>query len=241
MATSSLWKNCKTCGKQIAVDAKACPQCGSRNSNKVWIKWLVGGLVTLVILGSIPKKEGDEAATVNTVNAPISQNAIDTSTLSTQPLDIPVLQSAFIEVTESYSRQFSNARNELQESIMRDDRRLSISTTLGGGLSVDNWSGTIVSLGTNTEGKGIVSIRVSPNVVLKTWNNAISDLFHNTLIEKNSSTYDALLNLVAGDRVIFSGSFFPSDEDGVYETSLTIRGAMQEPEFLFRFDEVQKQ
>jgi hypothetical protein len=160
---------------------------------------------------------------------------------SAVPLNTPKSQSAFVDIVEGYSSQFPAAKNELQESAMRDERRSSILRALGSDLSVDNWIGTITSLETNTEGKGIVSIKVSPNVVLKTWNNAISDIVHNTLIEKNSSSYNALLNLAAGDIVVFSGSFFSSDEDGIYETSVTISGSMQEPEFLFKFNKIEKQ
>jgi RNA polymerase subunit RPABC4/transcription elongation factor Spt4 len=241
MSNDSLWKSCKTCGKKIAVDAKACPQCGSRNSNKGWVKWVAGGFAVLIVVNVIFKEDDKGPTELRDANASVEKSVTDTPKPSAAPLNTPKSQSAFVDIVEGYSSQFPAAKNELQESAMRDERRSSILSTLGSDLSVDNWIGTITSLETNTEGKGIVSIKVSPNVVLKTWNNAISDIVNNTLIEKNSSSYNALLNLAAGDSVVFSGYFFSSDEDGIHEMSVTISGSMQEPEFLFKFNKIEKQ
>lgn len=46
---------------------------------------------------------------------------------------------------------------------------------------------------------------------------------------------------VIGDKVRISGNFFQADADGVFENSMTIRGAMTAPEFLFRFTAISKQ
>ena len=83
-----------------------------------------------------------------------------------------------------------------------------------------------------------MSIKISPNIHIKTWNNSLSDIMDNTLIEKNSPVYKSLFNLVAGQDVKFSGNFFISQEDYIKETSLTIDGSMNDPEFLFKFKEI---
>ncbi|MNF12751.1 hypothetical protein D3C80_2143530 [compost metagenome] len=62
-----------------------------------------------------------------------------------------------------------------------------------------------------------------------------------TLIDKGTPLYSALLTMSVGDAVTVSGGFLPSEEDGVKETSLTIRGSMSDPEFLFRFNDISKQ
>jgi hypothetical protein len=42
-----------------------------------------------------------------------------------------------------------------------------------------------------------------------------------------------------GDQVRFSGDFIRNDTDCVKETSLTLAGSMTDPDFLFRFGDVE--
>jgi hypothetical protein len=60
-----------------------------------------------------------------------------------------------------------------------------------------------------------------------------------TLIPIGSPLHKQALALSTGQRVRFSGMFFPSKIDCMTETSLTVSGAMTEPAFLFRFSEIQ--
>jgi hypothetical protein len=46
------------------------------------------------------------------------------------------------------------------------------------------------------------------------------------------------VKLAVKQRLRFAGTFFPSADDCVKETSLTPAAAMAEPEFLFRFTAV---
>ena len=82
-------------------------------------------------------------------------------------------------------------------------------------------------------------MRISPHVHLETMNNKLSDLMAHTLLEPGSAVFDQLLKMKAGDDIIFSGSFVPSDDDCVQELSLTQQGSMTDPEFVFRFTGVQ--
>lgn len=150
---------------------------------------------------------------------------------------MPEDQLRFIGVVTEYVSGFKAAKNELQQSAMRDQRKEGILSTLGG-YSVSSWVGTINQLETNTEGKAILSVRISPDIEIKTWNNALSDMASNTLIEKGTPVFSSLFNLSSGQRVKFSGSFFPSETDFIEETSMTIDGSMRDPEFLFRFKSV---
>ncbi|NKC23361.1 zinc ribbon domain-containing protein [Ochrobactrum oryzae] len=40
MKSESLWIACKSCGKQMSVEAKACPNCGAPRSRYKAMKWL---------------------------------------------------------------------------------------------------------------------------------------------------------------------------------------------------------
>jgi hypothetical protein len=81
-------------------------------------------------------------------------------------------------------------------------------------------------------------VRISPDIEIKTWNNALSDIASNTLIEKGTPVFNRLFDLSNGQRVRFSGAFLPSDSDFIKETSMTIDGSMRNPEFLFKFKSV---
>jgi RNA polymerase subunit RPABC4/transcription elongation factor Spt4 len=78
MSNDSLWKSCKTCGKKIAKDAKACPECGSRNSNKGWVKWVAGGFVALIVVSIIFKEDEKGPTEVRDANASAGQSVTDT-------------------------------------------------------------------------------------------------------------------------------------------------------------------
>jgi len=146
-------------------------------------------------------------------------------------------QTLFENVILQYSKEFDKASNELQESVCRGNRKNAIAA-LNMGYYIENWAGTIDTLGTNTEGKAYIRIRLSPNLNVTTWNNAVSDIFDNTLIEMNSELYQVLYNLNKGQRVRFSGYLFKADDDFYKETSVTIRGAMKDSEFLLRFTDI---
>ena len=104
---------------------------------------------------------------------------------------MPEDQLRFIGVVTEYVSGFKAAKNELQQSAMRDQRKEGILSALGG-YSVSSWVGTINQLETNTEGKAILSVRISPDIEIKTWNNALSDMASNTLIEKGTPVFSSL-------------------------------------------------
>ncbi len=156
--------------------------------------------------------------------------------ISTEVLP-PKDQNQFIEVVSEYVRKYPSANNQLQQSALRDQRKVSISRSLKN-YKISSWVGTINDLQTDTEGKAILSIRISPDIEIKTWNNSLSDIGSNTLIEKGSPVYEKLFSLSAGKKVEFSGNFIKSKLDHIKETSLTIDGSMSNPEFLFKFKSI---
>lgn len=226
MTSESLFTKCNTCGKEISKSAKSCPQCGKKQKKLSLIHWIGIGFIGLIILAIVSAPD-TPTQTVET------ESSRSIATKTTQPRD----QEIFINSVSQHQELFRNAKNELQQSAIRDQRKLAISNALNN-LFVSSWIGTINQLETNSEGKAILSVRLSPNIEVKTWNNALSDISSNTLIAKDDNLYNELFNLAAGQKVEFSGSFFPSDIDHVEETSLTIEGSMRNPEFLFKFQSV---
>ena len=65
-------------------------------------------------------------------------------------------------------------------------------------------------------------------------------MFSETLIDSNSPIYQDMMTLSEGDKVKFSGQLF-KDEDGILELqNLTMRGKVKNPEFTFKFSNIQK-
>ncbi len=235
MKSDNLWKDCKTCGKQISVKASVCPNCGHKHTRFRKLKWAAIGLVSFTVLAAfISPDKPDQNAELARTSALVTSNKI-------AAVPIPQSQSAFVEIISEYEKRFASAANELQQSALRDQRRAAILTSLGSQLRVNEWSGTLRKLETNGDGKGVITVRIAPDLDLLTWNNSLSDSLHGTLIDKGTELYDVLMNMAVGDKVRISGNFFQADADGVFENSMTIRGAMTAPEFLFRFTAISKQ
>ena len=235
MKSKSLWTECGTCAKQISVNAKSCPHCGARRKRFSTWKWVGGAFLAIVVVGAIAggnKSGGNTGSNSGEVAPSISEPAETV---------LPANQRDFLAVTVDYKQRFRSASNELQQSALRDERRAALLKALGSRLTVENWSGTLRKLETNAEGKAIVTVRLATGVDVLTWNNALSDAMHETMIEKGTPLYAALMNMRVGDPVTISGSFIPSDEDGAWETSMTIDGSMTAPEFLFQFRKIENQ
>lgn len=187
-------------------------------------------MLTLLIVGVVnspgDKSDGGEGSASNDQTTQSSTN-------------VPRLQKKLVGVVTDYQEKFRNSENGLQKTHTREERKRALST-LFEKYSVASWRGTINQIDANSEGKGILSVRISKGVEVTTWNNAFSDVGSNTLIKKGTKVYGAIMNMSEGDEVSFSGHFLPSDVDFIKETSFTESGSMRDPVFLFKFKSVNK-
>jgi hypothetical protein len=143
-------------------------------------------------------------------------------------------QKAFIAVVQQARQAYNGAANDMQKGGIRAGRKDAICKLLPS-MSVENWQGEIYQLSSNSDGKGVVGITIGPDIYIKTWNNALSDIEGHTLLDPESAPFKNLSLMKKGDWVKFSGSFLSSDVDCVREGSLTQRGSMTQPEFIFQF------
>ena len=237
MGSKSLFVKCKTCGKDMSSKASTCPSCGAKQKKKLkkiyWVGIVLGVLFLIGIMNAPDKSNGVDSPKTNVTIKSTNSNADADSIIK------PENQVLFEGVISKYISAYKQAKNELQKSSIRSKRSVELSNSINS-LEIKNWAGTINELSTNTEGKAILSIRITPSIEVKTWNNALSDIVANTLVEQNSPLYNQLMELAVGQKVIFSGYFFNSDEDYAEETSLTEEGAMVNPEFLVKFINVIK-
>ena len=171
----------------------------------------------------------------------------DLSTVSPSPSSAPTpsqsgydeRQQQFLFVIEKARRTYTAATNDLLKGAARVQRKNDICAVLKT-RSLTGWIGTLTTLSSNSDGKGVVSVAIGENVALGTFNNAFSDLGTDTLLEPGSSVYQNAIQLTPGDQVVFSGAFFLDDTDCAKEKSLTMRGSIMEPAFLFQFTSIKR-
>ena len=83
--------HCKTCGAEIAANAKTCPACGAKNKKPIfkrWWFWVVIVLVILAALGSSGSKNNDAES-----SAPITETAAEEVKQSPSVFDVEIVVS----------------------------------------------------------------------------------------------------------------------------------------------------
>ena len=151
----------------------------------------------------------------------------------------PDTQAAFIQAVEEGAAAYAAAPNDLAKGGARRDRAKALCAAVSGG-KVENWSGTIVKLDTNGDGMGVVTIRLTPQLHVKTWNNALSDIGSDTLMDPDSAVFRKFAALAEGASVLFSGRLLRDQQapDCFREASISMAGAMRDPEIIIRFSDV---
>lgn len=84
-----------------------------------------------------------------------------------------------------------------------------------------------------------MGIEIAPDMVSKTWNNSFSDAGERTLLQPDGRVFRAVSALSKSQLVQFSGTLFRSSADCFHETSMTQHGSMTNPEFVFRFSDIE--
>jgi hypothetical protein len=150
----------------------------------------------------------------------------------------PASQRSFLQVVINSRQAFNNAPNDMQKGATRPARAQSLCAGLPSGL-FENWAGKITRLSSNNEGRGVLAIEIGTDVELKTWNNSVSDAGDNTLIAPTSALFNSVSAMRVGQLVRVSGMLVRERTDCFKEGSMTVSGAMTEPEFIVRFSRVE--
>ena len=153
------------------------------------------------------------------------------------PEAMPAAERAVIDAVEQARQDYASGANDMQKGASRPTRARSICAAIPDRRAAQ-WVGNVSEISSNGEGSGVLNIVVAPNVQVKTWNNALSDSFDNTLIDPSSDLYRQALTLKVGQAVRFSGQFVSGPVDCIREASLTLYGSVSEPDFIIRFSEV---
>ncbi|VTU28628.1 hypothetical protein SRS16CHR_04304 [Variovorax sp. SRS16] len=180
---------------------------------KRWWFWLI---VVVVILAAAGKGRGVSKVTLN----------------------LPADEQNFINAVAIAQGASNSAQNDMQRGSAKATRDQAICSTLKPqNLVARNWTGTVKKITSNSEGKGVLEVEISPDVLVKTTNNAVSDSFFGTLMDPSNPVFQIASGMKPGQAVTFSGNFFPDigKTECVEEGSLTLIGKLEGPEFIFKF------
>lgn len=254
---------CPHCDGRIPVTAPACPICGGRialptleNSAappasaqpapRTSEKQVVGVLVLVALL--VYLAGGFDKLQDALQRGPVQQTAGTTwrdkppAALAPAPAPDPVLpplpqlEQALLTIIARHASAYQGAANEMVAGGMRVERARDICRLMAPGNGVvRDWVGTVEALNSSPRGLGALSIRLDARTTLVTSRSEWSDQEFRTLLPYGGKLWKTATALSLGSPVIFSGNFFPSPEDCLKEISLSVKGDLTEPEFLFRF------
>ena len=148
-------------------------------------------------------------------------------------------EARFLNILADASSSYDQGENDMAKGAARPARARALCSTATS-TEVESWSGTVDTLSSNSSGKGVLIVRLSPHVTVGTTNNEMSDNLSDlhTLIEPGTELFRDASALTVGKHVVFSGHFAHSDDDCLQEESLTQEGSMHDPEFLFAFSSI---
>ncbi len=227
MSSESLYTTCSKCRANVMKSEVKCPNCGTKLKKLTILHWVGIGFASLIVLSicSAPDRNGSEQAGRKPQIEALVNNTSEK----------PEAQLRLIQIVDKSRNAYKKASNEIQKSQTRDARKESLAQV---SMRAENWVGTLVDLDTNSDGLGVVTVEFAQGLSVRTWNNSLSDMSEGTLIQKNSPLYRKLATLNEGQVVKFTGNFYRSQEDYLKEVSLTQDGSMEEPSFLFRFENI---
>ena len=201
----------------------------------------VGGLVFLVLVVAyfigavVPTLLPDDNGKTRTAMLTPEQTA-----QLKELLKQPDAEAEFVKAVVDGQLAFNGTTDDFRRGATRPARKQAIcSLALSRNPVAQDWIGRVSTRTTNSDGKGVLGVTLAPNVAATTWNNDLSDIGSKTLIEPGNPMFEAMGAVQKGDWVRFSGRFFTATSDCLTEKSMTLRGSMTDPDFLFSFERLE--
>jgi len=152
----------------------------------------------------------------------------------------PQSQVDFISLVEKAREDLGDAETDLQESVIVRGRDKALCGVLSSRVA-NKWVGEVKDVGANGEGKAYLEIEIANDIRVQTWNNALSDIFDNTLIPTSSKFFDRLVAMQKGDLVYWSAKFLSDSNSCLKGANLTEYFYGKDPKFIVDFKDVKKQ
>ena len=156
---------------------------------------------------------------------------------ASDPSEPPNDELGLIAAVEAARQQYNIGANDMAKGAARPLRAQAICRALPS-HSISGWIGKVDELTTNGDGKGVISITIGPDIYVKTWNNALSDISDHTLIDPASTVFQEASALQKGAPVRFSAVLIDDPTDCVKESSMTMSGSISEPEYIMRLTDI---
>jgi hypothetical protein len=150
----------------------------------------------------------------------------------------PEVQSNFLALTREAQSKGKTAENDMQKGGLLATRNSEVCKLLATGGSVENWTGKISKIDSNSDGKGVFGVEIGKDIQRMTWNNALSDIGDETLLEPGSDLFNRISAMKVGTEIKFSGAFIADSSMCLKESSITLNGKLLKPEFIFKFSDV---
>ena len=150
----------------------------------------------------------------------------------------PRVETQLITAVIEAKRVYSVGQNDMAKGDARTQRAKLICDNFKTTNTTD-WVGAIERVSTSKNGKGALALKIGDNLFLGTWNNRASDISDQTLIDPASKILKVASSLKVGQLVRFSGSFVGSERDCFKESSVTLEASINQPQFIFRFSDLQ--
>ena len=195
---------------------------------KKWWFWVLA----IVIVGGLAGQQGQDG-TDSSPTASSGNDAKPSAVVSNRPAQ----QADFIKIVQEGQTAAKGAENDMQRGGHLATRGKALCSLLQS-KKVANWTGWVDTVDSNSDGKGVLAIKVAKDIHLETWNNALSDITDETLLEPGSQIFNAASALKKRQEVKFSGEFITDETHCLGEQSLSLDGKISDPEFTFRFSEV---
>ncbi len=252
---------CKHCGSDLAAPPPAPPPAPNIFKRPVPIRTL--GILAFAMIAiwyfnnstktSIATPSNAAPVQTQTVNVADAQAALASPPAKTPTdadeqasasvtlanVELPSNEKNLIQIVAESQSASKSAENDMQKGGAKNERDKKICSLMKN-LTIKDWIGKIKTIDANSDGKGVLGIEIADDIVVTTWNNALSDIADQTLIDPNSSLFQKVSSMKSGQQVQFSGRFFPGGVDGecIEESSITLSGKLRKPEFIFKFSSI---
>ena len=158
-------------------------------------------------------------------------------------LDLTDDQQDFVTLVEASMDAYGDAENSIQEGRAREERAEKLCAYFADSFEVHDWQGEVDAIHSANTGHAGIELLIAKNLTLKTASSAmtLSSAKQDTLISEDSPLFETVAGMSEGDTVRFSGAFIEgSEKDCLKEESVTQRGGMTMPEFLFQVTALEK-
>lgn len=133
---------CKSCGSEIAANAKICPQCGAKNKKPIYKKWWFWLILVFFFIGSVGTSSENTGTHSTTESKPTASGTQETPPME-KPAEISYTHYDVTELFDALSGNALKAKNTFKDQYVEIEGYLSVIDSdgnyIGVGAQPDNY------------------------------------------------------------------------------------------------------